>query len=221
MKLIINNLFNKTTVVFIPGLRKKYTDFDITDNGKIINVAATMAKTCNTIIIALDDDDYKKSVPDVAKEMYNKIVSNDITKTKMIIVTHSYGFFYAVQLAEIDGSMFNKLLLIDPPAKTDRLLSRLKNDAMFTVENSTEYIMVKNFDLLPTGQNLKSKIIARVHLNINTSLPKEMMEKIAYFNRLANKNVKSRLIVHSDVSHMIHYQIPDVIVDSIKDLTKC
>lgn len=44
------------------------------------------------------------------------------------------------------------------------------------------------------------------------------IEKIVALNKLTNKNCESRLIINS---HMIHYIIPYVVIDSIQELIKC
>ena len=222
MKLFINYNHHKTTIIFIHGFRKNHDDFNITDKGKNILIETTMAKICNTILVQIEESDYKKPVADVAEDIYKNIV--DIDKTKITIVAHSHGSFYALSLCETYPDLFCKLLLIDPTTKSEHYLTKLKMDTEGFNEESVESYKVKYFDMLPTGFNLKNKIIVRIHLNLQTTQLiddlNSFLAKINHLNKLVNKNVKSRLVLHADVSHMIHYQIPDVIIDSIKELHK-
>ncbi len=50
------------------------------------------------------------------------------------------------------------------------------------------------------------------------SIERDSIERdsiITNYNSLTNKNTKSMLILHVNVSHMIHYKIPNVIISSI------
>ena len=77
---------------------------------------------------------------------------------------------------------------------------------------------------MPICEDIPKQIIVRIHLNvkINKAPQKNIIffDKISYLDKLVKQNMKSRLCLHVDVSHMIHYKIPHVIIDSIKEIYK-
>lgn len=216
MQIFVKNISKNISILFIPGFRKKNTDFNITDEGKGINIETTLFKMYNTITIQFSEDDYQKPVPDIADQIYQNIIMN--FKKDIVIVAHSFGAFYAIHLAKTYPNIFTKLLLIDPSIKTTSYHEKLQLNANMYGPKDTETYKLKNYDSLPIGVDLKSNIIVRVHVALIIGLS---ADKIFILNKLTNKNVKSRFIVHPNASHMIHYQHPDVIIDSIKELIKC
>lgn len=232
MKLIINYNNHKTTIIFIHGFRKKYDDFNETENNKHILIETRIRTKCNTIMIQIEENDYKKEISEISEQMYYHLLNAEIMKTKITIVAHSYGSFYAFYLAEKYPIIFGKILLIDPTIKTINYKNKLIYNNGQKIENdSTEFYKLKNFDTLSDGINIKSTVIIRIHTNLNSNelimdlnlsinTLNEFSEKMQYLNKLVNKNIKSRLIMHVDCGHMIHYKKPDLIIDSIMELYK-
>ena len=216
---------HKSTIIFFPGFRKNHNDFNITDHGKKILVESTISTTCNTILVNIDDNDYKKSVPQLAEEIYQEIVNCHMSETKLIIVAHSLGSFYALYLCETYPNIFGKILLIDPAIKSITYHTQLIADAKNKLDDTVEYAKLKNYEYLSDGLTLHNKIIVRIHINLNTkkiiSDPVVCLDEISYLNavnKITNKNTKSRLVVHANVSHMIHYKMPGAIIDAIREL---
>jgi predicted esterase len=245
MKFYWNNNKSKTTIIFIHGFGKSYNDFNITEHGKNINIEKKLSKHYNTLCVQIEYDDYKLSIPDLSNLIYAYLFNldpellnddqsskqnqqsnkdsqsnndaNNILNTKIIIVAHSYGGFIGLYLSETYFRIFKKLFLIDPSVKSDDFLKYLMTD---THELNT--YKIKNFDLLPDGLSIKSSVIIRIHFNLNTKDTSydEFISDVAYFSKLVNKNTKSRLVLHANKSHMIHYSIPDTIFDAIQELCK-
>lgn len=214
MKLLTKfNKFRNTTV-FIHGFRKDISSWNKNDRGTDILIEETLSQVSNTVLIQLDDEDYKKNISETSEQIYDQL--NQLLTTKITLVAHSQGSFYAICLSELYPNIFGKLLLIDPTVKRTEYLELLKDAAEGLPEDSTERYKVKNFDELPTGETLSPKIIVRIHLNFI----EESMSKISYLNKLTNKNAKSRFIIHYNIGHMIHWVIPHVIMDSIKKIIK-
>lgn len=203
---------------------KNYNDFNVTEKGKKIAIEENISKFCNTIMLQVEFEDYREQANVLSEKIYSSI--ENVLNTSIIIVAHSYGAFYAIQLSQNYPKIFNKILLIDPTAKTqsyyDLLVSKIgnMNDGIL---NEIELCKVNNFENLPDGK-LNSKTIVRIHLNLDSKklieYPKQFNEKCEYFNAITNKNVNSKIVLHFNVSHMIHYTKSDIIIDSIKELVK-
>ena len=209
MHLTINYIKSKTTIIFIHGFLKNSSYWNLTETGHPIEIEAILAKTYNTVLIDLIQQDYIKSISEIANEIYIKL--EQLIKTKIILVGHSHGAFYCLRLAELYPVVFSQLILLDPTVKNDNYLNFLKSK-----DDIITQAKLKHFDDLPSGNNLKSSIIIRIHINIDSTLINDIKE----LDVLVNKNTKSRLIVHYNVTHMIHYKIPHTIIDSIRELIK-
>ncbi|AYV77110.1 MAG: hypothetical protein Barrevirus12_19 [Barrevirus sp.] len=57
----------KHTIVFIHGNKKDKSDFSITDNNKEIGIETELSKTCNTVLIQIEIDDYMKPIKEGSK----------------------------------------------------------------------------------------------------------------------------------------------------------
>lgn len=220
MKLIINNNNNKTTIIFIHGLKKNYNDWNITEHNKEINIEKTISKICNTVLVQLEDDDYKMRVIDVVKNIYDHLQS--LIHTNFTIITHSIGSFYGMSLV-INHNIFTKLIMLDPTIKSIHYLEGIKKRLDKNPNNIPDVMemLINNYDMLPTFDQISKKVIVRVHLNMKSSKDTNVFfNRIICLDKLIKQNMKSRLCLHVDVSHMIHYKIPHVIIDSIKDVYK-
>ncbi len=100
--------------------------------------------------------------------------------------------------------------MIDPIIKSDLFLSYLKSLIASKSSDENTLYKINNFDQLP------NHVIVLIHLNIN--LNDIINDNIVQMDKLTKQNTKSRLMIHVNVSHMIHYKIPHVVIDSIKNL---
>jgi hypothetical protein len=76
----------------------------------------------------------------------------------------------------------------------------------FKIDNFSSYLSYDNFP-----QNIS----IHVHLNITNDRD---ISKLFELNKITKLNTRSKLMVHCDIGHMIHYKIPSVIITSINDL---
>lgn len=205
-------------VLFIHGFRKNHDDWDTTEHGKSIGIATQIAKRCTVVCAGLDDSDYCQSTLSVATEMSTQLAEPDMfgDDKKVTVVAHSNGCFYAIQLAQLDPNRFGRLLLIDPTLKSEayrqQLLERVAADSTDVVSQRK----LENFDSLPTS--VPNRVVVRIHFNYTEAMSPDRVRQL---HDLVKTNVKSRLIAHYDASHMIHYKMPHVIVDSIHELACC
>lgn len=210
MHLIINDSSKKKTVIFIHGFGKRLDDWNITKSGKHIGIEEQIRKFSNTVLVQIEDNDYKQPISIVAAMIYQAL--NDLTKTNITVVGHSYGTLYALWLAE--NHNIDRILLIEPVIKSPIFLEYLQSKAKDKDFESIEAYKVRNYDTMPTGENLKNRVTVRIHIRVED----KPIPNLPILNSLTNKNVKSRLIIHYQASHMIHYELSSTIVDSIKDL---
>ena len=109
--------------------------------------------------------------------------------------------------------------MLDPTIKSYDYMNYL-------IRNKKEEYKIKNFEQYPDVINIPRNVIVRVHLNIipvlehKTEENNKTLNKISLIDKMTKQNMKSRLFLHVDVSHMIHYKIPHVIIDSIKEIYK-
>ena len=212
MKIIINFNNFKNTVIFIHGFNKDASSWNCTSNGKDINIESNLAKTRNTVMVELDDTSYSKSITEISNMIISNIdiINDKILKTAIVVVGHSFGGFYAMKLSAIYHNLFNKILLIDPCVKTESYCEYLK-----TTEN--RFSDLSDFPgSLTDHTNIHNKTIVVIHFNY----VEDNIDKILFYSKLTNKNTKSKLILHNDVGHMIHWLIPGTIIQSINELIK-
>lgn len=202
----------KNTIIFIHGFKKDNASWNYDSKNKHICIEESLSKKANTISIQFTEEDYCKPCSEICENIINMF--KELKLGKIIIVAHSIGSFYALKLAELNPILFGTLLLIDPTIKTPHYYEYLKSKS--ESENHIELHQLKNFEDLPTDTNIMAKVIIRIHFDYcdNSILD------IPYYAKLTNKNMKSRLILHNDIGHMIHWQIPHVIIDSINELIK-
>lgn len=204
-------------VLFIHGFRKKHDDWETTSHGKTIGIATQIAKHFTVVCAGLDDTDYCQPSMSVATEMQKQLLEQHMLGEKKItVVAHSNGCFYAMHLAQLDPNRFCRLLLIDPTLKCEtyrqQLLERVAEDSTDVVSQRK----LDNFESLPSA--LPNRTVVRVHFNYTAETSAERVKQL---HDLVKNNVKSRLVAHYDASHMIHYRLPHVIIDSINELARC
>lgn len=218
MRFIYNNSSKKSTVMFIHGFLKTSKDWNIKDtasSNKQINIEKNLQRKNNTILIDIEEHDYKDKISNVCDAICNEINVHLPERKIDLIVTHSYGSFYALDL--ISKLRINKILLIEPTIQSPAYYNYLKHVAEDKPVDSIEHYKLQNYNDLPSISNIKPKHIVRVHFNINDT----PIEHIATLNKITNMNTKSQLIAHYNASHMIHYTKPDFIVQSIDETMRC
>lgn len=215
MKIIIENNKFKKTVLFIHGFGKTGDQWNISEYNKEINIESHLRKTHNTVLITLNEDDYIRPISDISTEIYKTI--EDLLKTKIICVTHSYGSFFAISMSIQYPKLFDVIIMLDPTLKTNKYLEYLKT-LDYSIKNQYK---IDNFDMMyPNHLDIPKNIIIKIHLNIDPCLDTDynIINDLTLLGEITKHNVKSRLMIHIGVSHMIHYKIPHIIIDSIKNI---
>lgn len=211
MKIVIKNNKFKKTVLFIHGFGKTGDQWNISEYNKEINIESHIRKTHNTILITLSEDDYFRSIADVSIEIFKAM--EDLLKTKIICVTHSYGSFFAMSMSIKHPKLFEAIIMLDPTIKTDEFLQYLKS----LESNEKNQYKIDNFDTIyPNHLEIPKNVIVKIHFNINADT--DIIKELTILDEITRHNVKSRLMVHVGVSHMIHYKIPHIVIDSIKNI---
>jgi pimeloyl-ACP methyl ester carboxylesterase len=225
MKFIINNINKKKTVIFIQGFLKSANDFNMRESGTKISIEDRISNKYNTIRMEFDPNDYMRPISDITDDIIREI--KNLMETEILIVSHSRGSFNALDLAKTNPKVFNKLLLIDPTIKNSSYkqeLSKGINNIEKSIVDIIHEYMLKTFDSLPEVTDLKPNIIIQTYINFNTQLMSHpeyyltLANKIKLLNKITNKNTKSKIIIQPDIGHMIHYFIPDKIINSINEL---
>jgi len=216
IKVYITNTDHKRkhTIIFIHGLKKHYNSWNVTEKGKEIGLEKTFNQTCNTVLVQIDEEDYLKPINDIAESIYNEL--QQLLFTKIILVSHSQGSFYCLALAKNYPKIFSRIVMLNPTIKTPAYYNYL------TKKKDINIYRLNHFSELPDHTNLHCQVIFFIHIDIDSTKSDEdkliLFDKIIQLNKITNKNVKSKLCVHADVSHMIHYMIPETICNSIKDI---
>lgn len=192
-----NNNFKKT-IIFFPGYRKTGIDFN--------EIEPHLSKTHNTVLVTIRN--YCCSIHDLVIELYDNV--KELANTKLILVSHSYGSFYAIDFVNSYQKLNTVLVMLEPCLKADYFLAYLKS---LPTEEVNSY-KIANFDSYPDHNMIPKQCIVKVHLNFDGN----NLEQIYEINTITKVNMKSRLMIHANVGHMIHYKIPHVIIDTIKSV---
>lgn len=209
MKIIISDTKYKVTIIFSRGYTKSGEDWNITSHNKEIGIESHIRKTRNTVLISLDQEDYQRPMSDVSSSIYQG--TKHLLKSKVVVVTHSYGSIFGMLLAILYPKFVTTLIMLDPTIKTNDFLTYLKS---LSVTESNQY-KINNFDTLPNHRDIPNNIIVKIHWNIKADM--KLDSELIELDHIVKKNTKSRLVIHVNVSHMIHYTIPHVIIDYIKE----
>lgn len=137
--------------------------------------------------------------------MISDELNSKIVLLQIIVVSHSYGCFFALELANTNKRI-KGLVLLDLPIPDENYKKYL--------EESKQDNKLKHFVLLPKIQQ-NTKLISQVHLIISLHL----LKKSEYFTKLCNQNIHSSIEVHG-TSHMIHIDHTQTIIDRILNLLK-
>jgi len=185
----------KPGVIFIHGLNKSANNWNISEFNKSINIEQQLVKKAHTILIQIDD--------------YNNYpitsILNEMNKYKVkswTVVCHSLGVVYGLHL--LDHGI-TRICLIDPTVLDDVYFEELKTREWYNL-----------LDLCKTEIKLNTKMIFHIHLDYDD----EFDDKVKYYKKFIKVNDKSKMFIHPDKGHMIHYTDSQKIINSIMDLIK-
>jgi pimeloyl-ACP methyl ester carboxylesterase len=193
-----------TTVLFIHGFAKTKDDWAI--------IQKHLGGPYNIHCIDINNTCYVRPVQDICQEIDDSM--STFHETKIIVVAHSYGAFYAIGLSRLNKFRYNKLLLIEPTLKTEEYQIYLTEKYAKTPNEIDKY-KIENFDTFPDYRDLTSNIIIIVHINVKIREEHETVSKIERCNQLCNKNAKSLLCLHVNKGHMLHHTVPDKIISTL------
>lgn len=217
MKFISSFKGFRNTVVFVHGFRKSALTWNTTESDKQINVADVIGKNANIILVQLQDEDYLKPVPQTSDEILYRLPPNIKENSKsrsIILVGHSLGATYVIQLATKWPGHFQRILLLEPVIPGFGYLEKLKEQAAANPQDPVLAAKVTNHDFLPDGLKLDNNIMVRIHVNLGS----EGQPDLEHLYQMVNHNARSRLVVHYNIGHMIHYAVPHVVIDAIREL---
>lgn len=222
MKFITSFKGYRNTVIFIHGFRKSALTWNTTESNKAINIADIINKTANILLVQLQDEDYMKPVPQISDEILYRLPPElkEVSKSRaMILVGHSLGTVYAIQLATRWPSHFQRLLLLEPVIPGPGYLAKLKEQAAADPTDTVLAAKVANHDSLPNGLKLDNNTIVRIHINLGSEGHADSTtSNLEHLYQMVNHNARSRLVVHYKVGHMIHYAVPHIVIDAIREL---
>ena len=230
--------FNNT-IIFFPGFLKTSDDFDVTEQGKRINITKCTANMANIYIVSFTLNDYCKPIDDICIYVMDQI--RTIFKLKRILlVAHSFGSFYALRFAELYENSVKGILLIDPTCKNERYLLSLKSK----LDEYKKIINLNDSDKVNIHQILQYKQIIEFKIDNFSSYPDKItnhniyitivlnndnsiyfIEKERYFNKFIKNDINHskysyKIVTYDNLSHMIHYKRPHDIIKEIKLLLK-
>lgn len=206
------NKYQKPYIIFIHGFQKDAETWNKTEFGTIINIEKRLSKIYNTIIVKIEEDDYKKNVYELTFKIYCYISFLHIDSPKKIVVAHGHGCFYAMSLA-INHDVSYHLLLLDPIFKIQSYFDKIKYLALENPEDEIACSQYENYFFLPNHSEIKSQTILRIHL----SNREDREECIQAALQSTQKNMKSRLVLENTF-HTMHWEIPESIIHHIEDL---
>lgn len=202
--------------VFIHGYRKTSESWNVTEAGKEVNLAKMKGDAC---IVDMSDEDYMQPVDDVAREIYDILVKQWISKQAVYIVSHSIGAFYATCLANLieADKLFSLygMMYIDPTCKTEeyRQYLQLANAEGDPVAGAK----LENYARLPDPPSFHPRVLVNVHFACDDA---KIVARLFYFRRAIYANVASEIIVYPGASHMLHWDHPEKFVNGFQRMLK-
>jgi len=186
-------------ILFIHGKGKKSETWNTTESGKIIDIEKSLSKNVHTMLLQVDDFTI------IPSKLIDQII-DDMRFYRWIIITHSLGVVHAFELLGRQ-IMIDGLCFIDPTAFTGRYIDSIKQFEI--AEWIKEQLIIE----------VTPRIVFHIHINYQSGREEDLFqEKIIEYSKFTHKNDKSRVIVHYNKSHMIHYTDAPKIIDSLKDL---
>lgn len=193
-------------VIFIHGLGKNSNQWNITEHGKNINIEKIVASKSSTLMY--DIKDFTEDPQLIINDIIEKIKS---IKGGWIIVCHSLGAIYSLGLLVHDISIIG-FVLIDPTPFDTKYIEIIQERGWIKVVN---YFNNTTFSPSPSP-----KIRFNIHLNYEIDQSELFNRQVEYYTKFSNKNSKSKIILHPEKSHMLHYTDAPKIIESILEMTK-
>lgn len=200
VKVIVTAEWNRNLAIFIAGYHKAPLSWNMTDSGKVINLADIKAQVC---LVDFSEEDYRVPVDEVSKEILTILQNNWISNKKqnVTIISHSLGGFYATCLANLIASdpilILRGMLYIDPTCKISSYREYLQEH---------DELRYRNFESLPDAPSFKPRVIVKVHFSIRKENP---IDRIGYFSETIYANMHSEIVVWPNSSHMLHWDHPE------------
>lgn len=182
-------------IIFIHGFNKTSNDFNKTEQGKDINIEKQIGKRNHTILIQIDN---YMDVDTNMKNIIEKLKKYNVKE--WILVCHSLAIIYCLQLLKYN--IFSGVCLIDPTVLDDISIKEYNI-------NMDNYIKVND---------ISTKIVFHIHLNYDEKDLEYFSRQVKYYSKFIGKNDKSKMIIHPNKSHMLHYTDSPKILRSILDL---
>lgn len=195
-------------IVFFSGYQKQ-SNWNQSEYGKELNII-TQLKQYSHIQVDFEPIDYSYSIPELSQLFINQLSTlTQFNRMKIVIVGHSYGCFLAINLAQTIKSVCG-LVLLDPIVRDQTYWESLQS----RLEDPNSAHKIKHWDQFPAPKVSISTAV-RVHL-AQSDLIKTRLD---YFLPMCTPNTNSVLQVHA-CSHMIHYDLPWLVIKEVKQLIK-
>jgi len=190
----------KPAVVFIHGFNKKSEYWNKNEFNKDINIEKIISKKAHTLLIQVDDYliNPKIAVIPIIEQM--KLSE----QKKWTIVCHSLGILYGLELLNYDIQI-NGVCLVDPSTLDNTFIEKITNRGWTEI---AEYCTTVKYNPSP-------KIIFHIHLEYREDKQNRLARQIRFFKQFTGKNDKSKIIIHPNKGHMIHYTDAPKIISSI------
>lgn len=200
---------HKKLVVFFHGYKKQSYQWNVSEYDKELNIEKEINKFSDTILVQNEDSDYLTSINEFK---FNDDFIHILRQyNKLYFISHSYGSFFVLELCKIFKP--KGIVMLEPTLKS----VRYKNYLESLVLDQYVDMKIRFFDTLPDYTVLHPSIIVEVHSAINNESDITLFNDI---NNLTKFNVNSMNIVYYGKSHMLHYDIPQTIINSIKRILR-
>ena len=190
----------KTAVVFIHGFNKKSEYWNKNEFNKDINIEKIISKKTQTLLVQIDD--YSINPKTIVTSIINQM--KEFGQKKWIIVCHSLGVIYGLEILNHDIQI-GGLCIIDPSTPNDKFIEKI------TSEGRVE--MAEHSKNAQYGK--PSKTIFHIHFDYDVNKPQRLTKQIKFFSQFTSANDKSKIIIHPNKGHMIHYTDTPKIISSI------
>lgn len=192
----------KYHVVFFHGVGKTNTSWNESDSGKKIGVETSIATRAHTTLIQVDDFNTPPSV--VVAPVIESIGGCD---RKVIIVCHSLGIIHTLELLKHKLPVVG-VCIIDPPPLDDRFIQVMDTRGW---DNIVQWI--QEYTFYPT-----TSICFSVHLDYDGSNQEQFARKVEYYKPLIGANDRSKMVIHPNKGHMIHWTATAKIVRAVGEM---
>ncbi len=189
----------KFGTIFIHGVGKIASNWNVTENNKNINIEKEIAKKSQTILVSIEN--YEISPVRCMEPIIQQIKDSNVKK--WIIVCHSLGVIHGLELLKHNLAIIG-INLIDPTALDTEYIDIIRERGWIDIVNYCENI------------SLTTNIQWIIHLDYDNNLSR----KVTYYKKYIGANDKSAMILHPGKGHMIHYTDTAKIIHSITSMMK-